>query len=188
MLLFTTSMKKYLSLNKAGHLIVHGLVTVVVGCTFAIAAQAPQVIQLGSTVLMHYTLTVEGRVVDTSVGKVPLKYIQGAGQMIPGLENQMLGMKLGERKKVKVKPDQAYGSVNPNAYQVIPKKSVTNWKEIKVGAVLSGQKEGQDFQGHVVAIDKENITLDLNHPLAGKTLDFDIQVMTILPPASKTKK
>ena len=161
------------------------------GCAIGVVAfcygevwseQALPIIRNGSTVAMHYTLTVDGRVVDSSVGKNPLTYVQGTGQIIPGLEEQMQGMKKGEKKQVTVKPDKGYGPIDPDAFQVVGKKSVPNWKNVKVGAVLTGKKDGHSLQARVVAIDGDSFTLDLNHPLAGKVLQFDIQVVSVKPP------
>ena len=167
-------------LSKAGLGCAIGVVAFCYGA--ARGEQALPSIRNGSTVAVHYTLTVDGRVVDSSIGKNPLTYVQGTGQIIPGLEEQMQGMKKGEKKQVIVKPDKGYGSIDPDAFQVVKKKSVPNWKNVKVGTVLTGQKDGHPLQARVVTIDGDNFTLDLNHPLAGKVLQFDIQVVSVKSP------
>ncbi len=152
-------------------------------CGPASAEQAVPVIRSGSTVSMHYTLTVDGKIVDSSVGKTPLTYVQGTGQLIPGLEEEMVGMKKGDRKKVTVRPDKGYGPINPDAFQVVERKAIPNWKDVRVGSILTGKKDGYPLQARVVTIDGDRFTLDLNHPLAGKILNFEVQVVSIKPAA-----
>lgn len=133
----------------------------------------------GSMVTMHYTLTVDGQVVDSSRGGTPLEYVQGGGQIIPGLEEQLEGLKTGDVKKVEVGPEKGYGPVNPDALQVVPKSAIENPGAIAVGAILDGQIGGQPVQATVVKVDGDNFTVDLNHPLAGKTLLFDVEIMDV---------
>ena len=130
---------------------------------------------------MNYTLTVDSKVVDSSQGREPLTYVQGAGQIIPGLEEKMKGLKKGNKKRITVSPGNGYGFVNPDAYQNVSRKSFKNIKELKIGTIVNGQMKGRPVQAKVISIDKENVILDLNHPLAGKTLQFDIEVLEIKP-------
>ncbi|OGR59925.1 MAG: hypothetical protein A2X36_13760 [Elusimicrobia bacterium GWA2_69_24] len=133
---------------------------------------------------MHYTLTVEGSVLDTSVGKTPLTFVQGSGQIIPGLSEALVGLKKGEKKSVTVAPDKGYGLPNPQAVQKVPKKSFKDAETIKAGAVVTGDAGGRPFQARVTAVDAESVTLDLNHPLAGKTLNFEVEVVDLQPAAA----
>ena len=89
--------------------------------------------------------------------------------------------KKGDRKRITVKPEEGYGSVDPNAFENIPKKTVPNWKDIKIGMIITGKKGGQPIQARVIGMDKKNFILDMNHPLAGKILQFDIQVVDVKP-------
>ncbi|MBI4051673.1 MAG: peptidylprolyl isomerase [Elusimicrobia bacterium] len=139
-------------------------------------------IESGSTVKIHYTLTVDGSILDTSSGKEPLVYVQGAGQIIPGLEEQLKGMHTGDKAKVTISPEKGYGSIDPKAFQKVPKKAFGNQKELRVGSVVRGQQGGQQFQAVVSAVGDQDITLNLNHPLAGKTLDFEVEVVDIQAP------
>lgn len=136
-------------------------------------------IKEGSTVKLHYTLTVDGVILDQSGEGEPLTYVQGSGQIIPGLETQLVGMKQGDRKEVMVSPDQGYGTIDPNAFQKVAKTAFQNAPQLKVGDVVSGQLGEHQFQAIVSNIGGEDITLDFNHPLAGKTLRFSIEIVEV---------
>jgi FKBP-type peptidyl-prolyl cis-trans isomerase SlyD len=144
------------------------------------ALWAAETIRKGSKVSMHYTLKVEGQVVDSSEGKAPMTYVQGSGQVIPGVEDALRGLKKGDKKHVSLSPEKGYGKVNPDAFQVVPRSALKKIKDLKVGSVVTGQTaEGQPLRARVIALDGDKATLDLNHPLAGKTLEFDLQVVEV---------
>jgi FKBP-type peptidyl-prolyl cis-trans isomerase SlyD len=145
----------------------------------ALGCQAKAVIEKGKAVKFNYTLTVEGKIVDSSQGKQPLSYVQGAGMIIPGLEEAMLGLKVGDKKHVTVAPEKGYGPINPKALQKIPKANFGKTEGLKPGMMVSGNAGGRPIQAKVVEIGKKDITLDMNHPLAGKTLDFDVEIVEI---------
>lgn len=136
-------------------------------------------IKTGSTVSMDYTLKVDGNVFDSSSGKEPLVFVYGNGQIIPGLEEQMVGMKKGDKKSVTVSPDKGYGESDPTSIHKAPKTAFTEPDKMKVGDVVTGNAQGQPFQAIVKEIGQIDITLDLNHPLAGKTLNFDIEIVDV---------
>jgi len=137
-------------------------------------------IAVGSNVKMHYTLTVDGNVVDSSSGKDPLAFVQGAGQIIPGLDKELLGMKAGDKKQVTVSPKDGYGDINPQAIQKMPTEMVGNIPDLKIGMTLQGKTpQGQTFRARVIKIEKKEVTVDLNHPLAGKTLSFDVEIIEV---------
>ena len=101
--------------------------------------------------------------------------------MIPGLERELTGMKIGGEKTVTVKPEDAYGPVDKNAFQEVPKDKLPA-NGLKVGAMLTGQgPQGQPLQARVHEIKEKTVVLDLNHPMAGKTLKFDVKVIDIQP-------
>jgi FKBP-type peptidyl-prolyl cis-trans isomerase SlyD len=139
-----------------------------------------QVIQEGSIVSIEYTLTDEtGKVIDSSSGKGPLTYIQGAGQIVPGLEKELAGLKVGAQKKVSIKPEEGYGSVDPKAFQEIPKDKIPPDAQ-KPGAMLMSQSpDGRPIAMRVHEVKDKTIVVDFNHPLAGKTLNFDVKVTDI---------
>lgn len=150
---------------------------------FAQSAAKPQtVIQTGAEVAFDYTLTDDGgKVIDSSKGKEPMNYTHGKGQIIPGLEKEMAGMVVGAEKKVTVKPEDAYGPVNPQAFQEVPKDKLPP-DALKVGIVLTAQgPQGQAVPVRVHEIKANTVIMDFNHPLAGKTLSFDIKITDVKP-------
>ncbi len=141
-------------------------------------------IQKGSTVQMDYTLTVDGKVVDSSVGKKPLTFVEGSGQIIPGLDADLMGLKIGDKKQFVIPPALGYGMEDPKAFVKVPKKSFKNSATLKVGSAVSGSQGGRRFQAVVSAIGGKTITLDFNSPLAGKTLNFDVSIVGVEPAKS----
>lgn len=140
----------------------------------------PIVIVDGKTVKMDYTLTVDGEVMDASQEGQPLEYQHGASQIIPGLEKQLAGMKVGDEKTVMVPAAEAYGAVNPEAFQEVPKTFFPPDVEIKVGMIIPLQSpDGQVVPVRVAEIKEESVKLDMNHPLAGKDLTFKIKIVDI---------
>lgn len=133
----------------------------------------------GKVISLEYTLKLEdNQVVDTNVGKDPLTYTQGANQIIPGVESAVEGMTVGESKHVVVAPSKGYGDRNLNAFQEIRKAKVP--KDIRVGTRLHGKdKAGHDVRPIVIEVKDDTVLLDFNHPLAGKTLFFDLKVVNI---------
>ena len=96
-----------------------------------------------------------------------------------GLEQELVGLQVGDKKSVSVPPAEGYGELNPDALREFPSSSFGNIEQLKVGDMVSGQAGGRPFQARVAEIGEEQVTLDLNHPLAGKTLEFDVEIMTI---------
>jgi len=120
-------------------------------------------------------------VIDTNKGSAPLEFITGKGQIIPGLENELVGMSEGESKTIHVKAADAYGEHNPEAQQVIPREQFEGI-DLQKGMTLYGQGEGgQTVQVTVVDFDDKEVTIDFNHPLAGKDLEFDVTVTSARP-------
>lgn len=148
------------------------------------AAKPKAVVQAGSQVSFDYTLTDEsGKVIDSSNGREPMTYIHGQGQIIPGLEKEIAGMAVGAGKKVKVKPEDAYGPVDPRAFQEVPKEQLPPGA-LKVGTILTAQgPQGQSVPVRVHEIKEKTVIMDFNHPLAGKTLSFDIKITDVKPAA-----
>jgi FKBP-type peptidyl-prolyl cis-trans isomerase SlyD len=143
-------------------------------------AQKGAVIADGKTVEVNYTLTVDGKVVDSSKGRKPLEFKAGAHQMIPGFEKALIGMKAGQKKSFKVKPEDGYGQVNPKAFREIPKKQLPAGVTPKAGMTLYAKgEEGQPIPIVIKEVKKDTVVLDFNHPLAGKTLNFDVEVVEV---------
>jgi FKBP-type peptidyl-prolyl cis-trans isomerase SlyD len=144
------------------------------------AAKPGTVIQAGSAVAFHYTLTDEsGAVIDSSKGKEPMHYIHGRGQIISGLEKELTGMAVGAEKKVTVKPEEGYGPIDPRRFHEVPKDKLPP-DALKVGTMLMAQgPQGQGVPVRVHEIKEKTVIMDYNHPLAGKTLSFDIKITDI---------
>ncbi len=139
-------------------------------------------VQDNVTITFEYTLTVDGKVLDSSEGRDPMRYTHGKGQIIPGLERQMTGMHVGDAKEVTVAPEDAYGPINPKALLEVPRKDLPKDVDPKVGMVLgSADSSGRPFRATISEVTPETIKLDMNHPLAGKTLQFKIKVLSINP-------
>lgn len=136
-------------------------------------------IKEGSKVKFDYTLTVDGKVADTSAGRGPLEYTHGAGQIIPGLEEELLGMNVGDKKTVQVKAEKAYGPVLEEAIRRVPKEAVGSADQLKVGDMVGASNAGHTFRAVVKEITDKEIVLDFNHPLAGKDLTFDVEIKEI---------
>ena len=145
-------------------------------------AKDDRVVKDGLVISLEYTLkSPEGKVIETSKGREPLKYIHGQKMMIPGLEKALTGMKVGGEKNVTVKPEDGYGKINPNAVQEIPKEKIPE-NALKVGAVLAARSpEGNVVPMTVKQIKDKTVVMDMNHPMAGKTLVFDVKVVDIQP-------
>lgn len=143
-------------------------------------AAAKPVVEPGAAVSFDYTLTDDsGKVVDTSKGKEPMQYVHGKGQIIPGLEKELAGMSVGAEKKVTVKPEDAYGQVDPAAFTEVPKEKLPP-DALKVGTMLLAQgPQGQGVPVRVHEVKEKTVVMDFNHPLAGKTLSFDVKITGI---------
>jgi FKBP-type peptidyl-prolyl cis-trans isomerase SlyD len=134
----------------------------------------------GKKVSVQYTLRLEDQtVVESTVGSEPLVYTHGTHEIIPGLEKALEGMAVGETKQVTVAPLEGYGLANPDAVVEVSKHLLPA-TALRVGAQLQGEgPDGQPVFPRVVAVKDETVILDFNHPLAGKTLYFDITVTNI---------
>jgi FKBP-type peptidyl-prolyl cis-trans isomerase SlyD len=150
--------------------------------TAAEKSKNDSVVKDGMLVSIEYTLKgTDGKVIDSSKGREPLKYVHGQKTMIPGLEKELTGMKVGGEKNVTVKPEDAYGPISPNAFQEIPKEKIPP-NALKVGAVLQGQDEqGRPMLARIKEIKEKSVIIDMNHPMAGKTLVFNVKVVDIQP-------
>ncbi len=145
-------------------------------------AKQDKLVKDGSVVSLQYSLSEEdGNLIESNKGKDPLKYTHGSKQIVPGLEKELTGMKVGGEKRVTVKPEDAYGVVNAKAFQEVPKEQIPV-NGLKVGATLAAKgPQGQEIPVRVHEIKEKTVVLDLNHPMAGKTLLFDIKILDVQP-------
>ena len=136
----------------------------------------------GDTVRVHYTGTLEdGTEFDSSRGKEPLEFAMGQGQLIAGFESAVAGLSPGESCTVTLEPGEAYGESNPEMIQDVPRHLMPEGLELQAGMVLQGQADdGRVDNFTVVSFDEETVKLDANHPLAGKQLTFDIELVEIV--------
>lgn len=132
-------------------------------------------------VAIHYTLKDDaGNIIDSSAGKEPLNYIQGRGMIVRGLEKALDGKKVGDKFQLDVAPAEGYGEYNSELVRTIP-KSAFQADEIKPGMVFYAQTPAGTIPLSVKKVEEENVTVDMNHELAGKTLHFEIEVMKADP-------
>ena len=139
-------------------------------------------IKKGDKVKIEYTGKFEdGTVFDSSEKHgQPLEFEVGAGQMIPGFDNAVVGMKKGEEKEITIKPADAYGEHNPQLMKKVPREAIAGLKDPKPGMMLGlTTPDGKQFAVKIAEITDKEVTIDLNHPLAGKTLKFKIKVVDV---------
>jgi len=121
--------------------------------------------------------TKDGEVFDTSEGKDPLEFVSGVGMVVPGFDNAIMGMEKGEEKEITLKPEEAYGEYNDKLKQKIPRNVLPKEQTPEVGMVLvMATPEGQQMPAKILEVTDEEVTIDINHPLAGKTLYFKIKL------------
>jgi FKBP-type peptidyl-prolyl cis-trans isomerase SlyD len=131
-------------------------------------------------VSLEYTLTVDGEVVDSSKENGPIDFIQGKGNIIPGLEKELEGMKLGESKKVNVIAKEAYGEFDPEAMDEVPLSDFPKDIPLEVGVELAVEDEdGEAMSAVIEEVGKDTVILNFNHPLAGKDLAFDVKILEL---------
>jgi FKBP-type peptidyl-prolyl cis-trans isomerase SlyD len=135
----------------------------------------------GSVVSMHYTLTDDdGQVLDSSAGRKPLDYMQGVGNIIPGLEKEMEGKAVGDKFTAVIPPAEGYGIRNENLVQTISlSKNFEDASQVQLGVQFQVQMQDAVRIATVTKIVGDSVTLDMNHPLADQTLHFDVEVMAI---------
>jgi len=131
-------------------------------------------------VSLEYTLTVDGEVVDSTEGIEPISFLQGYENIIPGLERELYGLKIGDTKKVHVPAKDAYGEKDADAVVDVPRKDIPKDIPVKIGTELQVTNEdGELLDAVIVSVTKDMVRLDFNHPLAGKDLDFSIKVVDL---------
>ncbi|MDO6490697.1 MAG: peptidylprolyl isomerase [Cellulophaga sp.] len=139
------------------------------------------IVKENNTVKVNYTgKLADGQVFDTSEGREPLEFTLGQGQLIPGFEKGVIDMKLNEKKTITIAKEEAYGEVNEALIQEVKKSELPQDMEPKVGmGLVSKAPDGREMNLMVVEVKEESIVIDGNHPLAGKDLIFDLEVLEI---------
>ncbi len=132
------------------------------------------------TVKLHYKGTLDnGEVFDSSEGKDPLEFVYGLGMIIPGLEEGISGLKVGDKKEVKISTEKAYGPRMEQAMQEVPKTQMPQDVELKVGMQLAAQGPQGVIPVVISEIKDDSIVVDFNHPLAGKDLTFNVEIVDV---------
>lgn len=134
-----------------------------------------------SVVSLHYKLTDDaGNVLDSSEGAEPLAYLHGAGNILPGLEKALAGKGEGDALHVRIEPAEGYGEINPEGIKTIERSAFGGVDSVEVGMAFEAKAPDGTTQRIVVKkVEGEHVTIDLNHPLAGVTLNFDIRIMGV---------
>lgn len=134
-------------------------------------------------VVIDYSLHVDGELVDSSDEQEPLQYLQGHNNIIAGLEREMLGMKIGESKKVVVSAEEGYGEFDPEDFLEVPKNQFPTDIPVEVGIELQVEDEdGNPTYARIEEVENNVVTLNFNHPLAGKELHFTVKVLALREP------
>jgi FKBP-type peptidyl-prolyl cis-trans isomerase SlyD len=134
----------------------------------------------GRVVSMHYTLTDDaGNTIDSSRGRDPFVYLHGHGNIISGLETALEGAEAGFKSAVTLQPSEGYGEYNPKAVFEVPKEQFPSGEDIQVGMQVQGEGPQGIVAFTVVELTDNEVVLDGNHPLAGKTLSFDVEIITV---------
>lgn len=139
-------------------------------------------IQKNVVVKMHYTVTTaSGDTLDSSIGKEPLGFIQGIGMLIPGLEKQLEGNQVGYKDQLKIEAKDGYGVRNEDAMHTLPKSGFRpeNDEELTIGMEVQLESENGQVLAFVSEIKENDVIVDLNHPLAGYDLIFDVEVLEV---------
>jgi FKBP-type peptidyl-prolyl cis-trans isomerase SlyD len=140
----------------------------------------PNSVENNKVVRLDYTLTVEGQVVDTSEESEPIEFIQGKGQIIPGLEKELYGMDEGDSKEITIPASDAYGDVDETAVMDVPREQFPPEVPLQEGVQIQVRSvEGQVLDARISSVGDETIELDFNHPLAGKELNFQVTVVEV---------
>src|SRR5690349_8484312 len=134
----------------------------------------------GVVVSIAYVLTVDGQEVERADNSDPIDYLHGASNIVPGLEAALNGRKVGDKLSVTVSPDQGYGAYDKDEVERVDRRDIPGAETLKNGMVVEMEDdEGYIYEATVVEISKDAVTLDFNPPLAGKTLNFDVEIMSL---------
>ena len=151
---------------------------------------SPTTVGAGKVVTLNYELKLaDGQVVDSSEGGDPLAYMHGSGQIIPGLESALEGHGQGENLSVVVEPSDAYGDHDDEAIQVVERSAFPDDAPLEVGLAFQAQtNDGHPVMGRITAMAEEKVTVDFNHPLAGQTLHFAVEITEVRDATEEEKE
>jgi FKBP-type peptidyl-prolyl cis-trans isomerase SlpA len=137
----------------------------------------------GTRVYLNFSVSLEdGSEVDTNFGGDPVDFVIGDGSLLPGFERLLFGMAGGERQMFTVSPENAFGQPNDNNLQYLPRDQFDDDEELEIGLVFSfADASGGELPGMIISFDEDEVTVDFNHPLAGRTILFDVLVHRVEP-------
>ncbi len=134
----------------------------------------------GWVVTMEYSLTVDGEMVDSSENDEPIQFIQGEGHIVPGLENALYGMAVGDTKAITVSPEDGYGEEDPEAVADIPRGEFPPQIPLEPGIELQLKNDdGEILDAFIETVNEDMVQLNFNHPLAGKELQFAVKILEL---------
>lgn len=139
-------------------------------------------VAVDKVVTMHYKLSLaSGEVLDSSFERnEPFSFLAGHNQIIPGLEKSLMGMDVGDKKTISVEPNEAYGERDDELVQAVPRNQIPPEIDLQVGKILQAQgPQGIPIEVTIVGITDDEVTVDMNHPLAGETLNFDVEILDV---------
>lgn len=147
---------------------------------------ATDTVQNNVVVSMEYTLHVDEEEIDSSKGQDPLQFLVGHGNIISGLEREMIGMKVGDSKNVVIAPADGYGEFDENAFLNVPRNAFPKDIPVEEGTELTVRDDaGQPRYARIDVVEEDSVTLNFNHPLAGDELHFNVKVVSLREPSSE---
>ena len=137
----------------------------------------------GTRVFLNFSVSLDdGSEVDTNFGGDPVDFVIGDGSLLPGFERLIFGMSAGERQMFTVAPENAFGQPNDNNVQYLPRDQFDDDIDLEIGLVFSfADARGGELPGMVISFDEEEVSVDFNHPLSGRTILFDVMVHRVEP-------
>jgi FKBP-type peptidyl-prolyl cis-trans isomerase SlpA len=143
-------------------------------------------ITIGSSVTMHFSLTLaDGMLVESSFNDQPVSFVLGDGSIDKGLELALIGLRAGDRQRLTLMPGQAFGERDKSAIQTVPKSRFPEDIDLEPGQIIGFSGEnGEEIAGAIVSVEDQDVSVDFNHPLAGREVSFDVQILSVEnPPA-----
>lgn len=137
----------------------------------------------GTQVTLHFALELEdGSVVDSNFDAEPVTFVMGDGNLLPGFEEALLGLQAGDEKSFVITPEKGFGGYNPENIQEFPRDQFPDDVELSEGLVLSfADAQNNEMPGVVQEFDENTVTVDFNHPLAGRDIEFSVRIVDVNP-------
>lgn len=134
-------------------------------------------------VTLHFALKLEnGELIDSNFASEPATFVFGDGNLLPGFEQALIGLQVGDEKTLSIPPEKAFGLPNPNNVQTLPRDNFSGEFELALGLVVGfSDASGAENPAVITAFDDATVTVDFNHPLAGKTISFNVAIIAISP-------